>query len=128
MDLDSSYFFQPGAGSFDFALPTRIIFGEGTVGRLASEVKKLGGSRVLVITSAGMPGRQSFKELISTLQQAGIEYGVFTAITPDPSIEDVEACLKAAKSIKPDCVAGFGGGSALDVAKKVAMKIGRAHV
>lgn len=119
----SNYFFPGGASSFDFRLPTKIIFGEGTLGRLGSEIKQLHGSRALIVTSAGMPGRQPMKVIISCLDQAGINYKVFSSITPDPSMDDVNGCLEFINKIKPDFIVGLGGGSAMDVAKKLAMEI-----
>ena len=119
----SNYFFPGGAGSFDFRLPTKIIFGEGTVRRLGGEIKQLGGSKVLIVTSNGMPERQSMKDILSCLDQAGINYKIFSSAPPEPSVDDVDMCLKFANKINPDFVVGLGGGSAMDVAKKIAMEI-----
>jgi len=117
------YFYPGGAGSFDFQLPTKIIFGEGTVKRLGGEIKQLGGSRVLIVTSNGMPDRQAVKDILSDLNQAGITTNVFSSAPPEPSADDVNTCLKFASKLKLDIVVGIGGGSAMDVAKKTAVEI-----
>ena len=129
MKNDSSNYFSPGgAGSFDFQLPTKIIFGEGTVRRLAGEIKRLGGSSALIVTSGGMSQRQVVKDILSDLGQAGITATIYSSAPPEPSVEDVDKCLKFANKIKPDIVIGLGGGSAMDVAKKIAMEIGLAKI
>ena len=117
------YLHPADAGSFDFLMPTRIIFGEGTVRKLADEIKQLGGSRALIVTSAGMSERRLIKDILNDLSQAGITSRVFSSAPPEPSVDDVDKCLKFAKEAKPDIVAGIGGGSAMDVAKKIAVEI-----
>jgi len=120
----SSYIYAAGTGSFEFRLPTRIIFGEGTVRRLSGEIKGLGGSSALIVTSEGMPQRPLMKEVISDLEQEGINVRVFSSIPPEPRVEDADRCLEFARQVKPDIVAGIGGGSAMDVAKKTALELG----
>ncbi len=125
MTIDSSkYFYATGAGGFDFQLSTKIIFGEGTVRRLSSEVKGRGRSRVLIVTSRGMSERQSLKDILADLGEAGMTVNIFSSTPPEPSVEDVNKCLEFAKRVKPDLVVGIGGGSAMDVAKKTALEIG----
>jgi len=119
----SDYFFPGGAGSFEFQLPTRIIFGEGTVRRLGGEIKQLGGSRALIVTSRGMLERQAVKYILADLDRAGITASTYSAAPPEPSVDDVDTCLKFANKVKPDIVIGLGGGSAMDVAKKTAREM-----
>jgi len=123
--IDShNYFYVAGAGGFDFQLSTKIIFGEGTVGRLSSEVKQRGRSKVLIVTSRGMSERQSLKDILADLSAAGMTVNIFSSTPPEPSVEDVNKCLEFAKRVKPDLVVGIGGGSAMDVAKKTSREIG----
>ena len=119
----SDFFYSGGAGSFDFQLPTKIIFGEGTVRRLSGEIKQLNGSRVLIVTSKGMSERQSLKDILSDLGRAGITTNVFSFAPPEPSVEDVDSCIRFANQVNPDLVVGIGGGSAMDVAKKTATEM-----
>jgi alcohol dehydrogenase class IV len=119
----SNYFFPAGNNGFDFTLRTKIIFGEGTVSRLPGEIKQLSGSKVLIVTSNGMPERPSVKEIFSCLNKAGMNYAIYSSAPPEPSADDVSKCRTFADKISPDCVVGLGGGSVLDVAKKVATEI-----
>jgi alcohol dehydrogenase len=120
----SDYYFPKAAGSFDFQLPTKIVFGEGTVQRLTGEIKRLGRSRALIITSGGMSQRQVVKDILADLDRAAIIANIYSSAPPEPSVEDVDTCLKFANKITPDLVIGLGGGSAMDVAKKIALEIG----
>ena len=125
MIIDTSiYFYTAGTGSFEFRLPTRIIFGEGTVRRLSGEIIGLGGSKLLIVTSRGMSERQSIKDILSDLERAAIDTKIFSSTPPEPSLEDSNRCLEFAREVKPDIVAGIGGGSAMDVAKKTALELG----
>ncbi len=125
MTIDTSrYFFATGTTDFEFQLPTRIIFGEGTVRRLSGEIKGRGGSNVLIVTSEGMPRRTALKDVISNLEKEGVAVSIFSSTPPEPSVADSDRCLEFARQAKPDLVVGIGGGSAMDVAKKVAVEIG----
>ncbi len=94
--------------------PNRIEFGPGLaplVGRWAAE-RRL--HRVLVIAGRTNAAR------IDVLGLKG-EVTVFGEVKPEPDIPNLDAALAVAARVKPDLVIGFGGGSALDLAKLVAV-------
>lgn len=100
---------------FEFASPTRIIFGPGAVreiGPLANECGKC----ALVVT-----GRDSSRagKLLALLREVGIHVAIFSA-AGEPEIATVEGGAAVAKKENCDIVIGFGGGSALDTAKAIA--------
>lgn len=100
---------------FEFASPTRIIFGPGAVreiGPLANECGKC----ALVVT-----GRDSSRagKLLALLREAGIHVAIFSA-AGEPEIATIERGAAVAKKENCDIVIGFGGGSALDTAKAIA--------
>ena len=119
----SNYYFPASATSFEFQLPTKIVFGEGMVRKLAGEIKRLDGSRALIVTSSGMPERKTTQEILSDLDRAGITASIYSSAPPEPSVDDVDKCIKYASEVKPDIVIGIGGGSAMDVAKKTAREM-----
>jgi alcohol dehydrogenase class IV len=121
--LNTEYYFEPCSAAFEFSLRTRIVFGEGTLNRLSAEIKQLGGDNVVIITSQGMAGRQALKDSVSSLIKGGISFRVYSSAPPDPSIRDLDSCLKFLQQVKPGVVVGLGGGSAMDVAKKVAAEL-----
>jgi alcohol dehydrogenase class IV len=119
----SNYFFPIYNNTFDFTLRTKIIFGVGTSSRLPDEIKQLRGSKVLIVTSNGMPERPTVKEIFDGLNKAGMNYAIYSSAPPEPSSDDVSECRTFADKISPDCVVGLGGGSVLDVAKKIATEL-----
>jgi alcohol dehydrogenase class IV len=94
--------------------PPRIEFGAGTAplaGRWAAE---RGLRHILVVAGRSNAAR------IGTLGLEG-EVTVFGSVQPEPDIPNLEAALALAERTAPDLVIGFGGGSALDLAKLVAV-------
>ena len=77
----------------------------------------MGASRVLVVTGRD-PARA--EDVRAALATAGIATEVF-AVAAEPSIDLVRAAVAADRERGCDAVLGFGGGSALDVAKAAAV-------
>jgi len=109
---------------FSFVVPSQIIFGCGTISRLPAKVKDLKARRPLIATSRGMMDRPFARDLLLSLKSAGIACEIHREIHPEPSMADVENCLQSAVDSGTDLIIGLGGGSVMDVAKKVAMDIG----
>lgn len=95
----------------------RIVSGFGSLGVLGEEIKRLRGSRVLVITDPGIKKAGLVDLVGGVLDQAKINHRFFTEVEPDPKIEVVFSSLNAAKDFNPDMIVGLGGGSSLDIAK-----------
>ena len=97
--------------------PPVIEFGPGTLLRLAAWVKQRGAKRALIVADAFNAGRVGLLGL-------GIETVVFGEVRPEPDLPNLEKLLALADGSRPDLVIGFGGGSAMDLAKLVAVMIG----
>jgi alcohol dehydrogenase class IV len=102
---------------FDLAVPVDIRFGAGRVSEVPEVFARLGASRVLVVTGRTMSRADTLR---SELRETGISSIVFGVAT-EPSIERVRAAVSLVAESGCDAVLGFGGGSALDVAKAVAV-------
>ncbi|WP_338665805.1 iron-containing alcohol dehydrogenase [Pararoseomonas sp. SCSIO 73927] len=94
--------------------PPRIEFGSGTLSALAPWVAERGLKRVLVVADAFNAGR------VDLLGLPG-EVHVFGEVKPEPDLPNLEKVLAMAEAVKPDLVIGYGGGSAMDLAKLVAV-------
>ncbi len=108
---------------FEFILPSQIIFGCGKSLLLPEKVTELGGNKTLVVTSRGMAKREKANDILEALKKKGLVFSIYSEIPPEPHLEDIQLCLDAAKKQGADLVVGIGGGSVLDVAKKVAMDL-----
>ncbi|HET9871787.1 MAG TPA: iron-containing alcohol dehydrogenase [Propionibacteriaceae bacterium] len=102
---------------FDLAVPGDIRFGSGRVAEVPQALAALGASRVLVVTGR-TPSRAT--QVRSALSEAGMSTVVF-GVAAEPSLDVVRAALALVADSGCDAVLGFGGGSALDVAKAVAV-------
>jgi len=109
---------------FKFLLPGSIIFGCGIVQRIGDEAKKLGASKVLILTSSGMVKRGWVERVTTSLAPQNLKFDILTGVVPEPPIENAQACLRAGRVYSVDLLIGLGGGSVLDVTKKVASDLG----
>ena len=102
---------------FDLAVPTDVRFGAGRVSEVPQALVELGANRVMVITGRTTSRADAIR---STLNEVGISTVVF-GVAAEPSIERVRAAVALLAEAGCDAVLGFGGGSALDVAKAAAV-------
>ena len=95
----------------------RIASGFGSLETLGDEIKRLKGTKVLIVTDPGIKSAGLVDLVAGTLDRAKIIYHIFTEVEPDPKIEVVFSSLAAAKNFGPDLIVGLGGGSSLDISK-----------
>jgi alcohol dehydrogenase class IV len=100
---------------FEFATPTRIIFGRGVVKEVGPLARGMGG-RALVVTGKN-PERA--KTVVALLESIGVGYS-FHPVAGEPDIRCIEAGVVAARRERCDLVIAMGGGSALDAGKAIA--------
>lgn len=100
-----------------------IIFGCGKRFLLLDILKNNRRSTV-VITSPGMVKRDHYNQLMDKLQRENLVSQVYSSATPEPSLEDVDACLESLKGLGVDIIVGIGGGSVLDLTKAVGARLG----
>jgi alcohol dehydrogenase class IV len=102
---------------FQLTVPTDIRFGAGRASEIPDALAGLGASRVLVVTGRS-PSRAD--GVRAALTKADISSMVFQ-VAAEPSIERVRTAVELLAETGCDAVLGFGGGSALDVAKAAAV-------
>ncbi len=109
----------------EFFLPTHIIFGPGSIGRLGEETSKWG-KKVLLVTGKKSLAQSGVREkILKDLEEKGMEVVLFEGVESDPSIDTVDRGVKVAEEEKVEVVVGIGGGSVLDCAKAVAGVAGK---
>jgi alcohol dehydrogenase class IV len=105
--------------------PTSVKFGCGRISELADHCKALGMKRPLLITDPGLADLPMVKQAIERNKAAGLPTGLFSQVQGNPTGKNVEDGVKAFKDGNHDGVIAFGGGSALDAAKAVALMAGQ---
>jgi alcohol dehydrogenase class IV len=103
--------------NFEFAAPTRIIFGEGRVNDVPKHVTAMG-SRVLVVEGASGRG----ETLARQLREHGATVAV-VKVASEPTVSLVEWGTALARRERCDVVASLGGGSVIDAGKAIAALI-----
>ncbi|MCP4261703.1 MAG: iron-containing alcohol dehydrogenase [Planctomycetes bacterium] len=100
---------------FEFATPTHIIFGPGTIREVAPLAAEIG-KRAFIVTGQNL---ERAKLLLKDINQHGIEYTTF-CITGEPTTTIAKRGVEKARRAKSDLVIGIGGGSAMDTGKVIA--------
>ena len=106
--------------SANWNYPTNIKVGAGRIKELAGLCKDLGMQSPLLITDPGLASLPMLKNIVDDIQ-----CGVFSAIKANPTGENVQDGVSHYKNNNHDGVIAFGGGSALDAAKAVALMVGQ---
>jgi alcohol dehydrogenase class IV len=101
-----------------FSFPTAIHFGGGARKLVGVHLRDHGFRRPLIVTDRALATLPVMKEFMSHLQ-TGLDVGIFEGVFGNPTAAQVNAGAAAFKAHRADCVIGFGGGAALDVAKVV---------
>jgi len=103
-----------------FSFPTAIHFGPGARRLAGTHLRERGLRRPLVVTDRALAALPVLAEFMTHLR-AGLDVGVFSGVFGNPTCAQVMEGAAAYRAHRADCVVGFGGGAALDVAKLVAL-------
>ena len=108
--------------NMDFTLftPTKLLFGRGKLGELASQ--QLPGEKALLLISSGKSVRANgtLDRVTAQLDKAGVAYAICANVHENPSREVVMEAAACAKANGCDFVLAVGGGAVLDSAVAVA--------
>jgi len=113
---------------FRYSNPPVIHWGAGSVARLGEELERLEAKRVAIVTTRSLITARSAlsgAELIGRLREAmGIATSPVTfQIGQHAPLAEVEAAIARAADAGVDGVVSFGGGSPIDAAKMVAVRV-----
>lgn len=107
--------------NFNFETSPRIVCEQGSAARIGEFAKGLGASHVFIVTDAFLHTSGLTTTLLAGLATAGIKHTLYTDVLADPPEVSVQAAVAQAIASGADAVIGFGGGSAMDTAKLVAL-------
>ena len=101
----------------------RVNAGPGSIDSLKEVVADFNARNVLIISDKGVAGAGLIARPQALVEEAGASVSIIDDTPPEPSVEQVESILAAAQGTAWDLVIGIGGGSAMDVAKIVAVML-----
>jgi len=101
-------------------LPTLLV-GPGASARLGQAVSDFGHARVLIVTDKGVAKLGLMAPLLQALKNGDTPYLVFDEITQDAPLALIIKGVTLYKKHGCDAVLAFGGGSAMDAAKAIAL-------
>jgi len=109
----------------NWSYPTAIRFGVGRIAELADHAKAVGLKAPLLVTDKALARLPIAQAALDLLEQAGLGRGLFSEVDPNPSEVNMAAGIAAYKAGGHDGVICFGGGSALDLGKMIALMAGQ---
>ncbi len=106
-----------------FVLNETSYHGKGAIKEIATEIKARGFKKAFVCSDPDLIKFGVTKKVTDVLDDAKISYEVFSEIKANPTIENVQAGVKAFKASGADCIVAIGGGSSMDTAKAIGIII-----
>ena len=109
---------------FEYYNPAKIVFGEGSVNKLAELLRQYDVSSLLLVYSGDFIKQLGIYQAITdAVSELGIRFSENGEVVPNPSIELVRKLVGQGKNDEVDFVLAVGGGSSIDTAKAVALGI-----
>ncbi len=109
----------------DWNYPTRMFFGPGRIAELAESCRSLGVTQPLLVTDPGLAALPMVSHAIADNGAAGLPTGLFADVQGNPVGQNVMEGLAAYRGGEHDGIIAFGGGSAIDAAKAIALMAGQ---
>jgi alcohol dehydrogenase len=100
-----------------------MMFGAGVAKNIGERVRKLKVKKVLLTTDPVMSSLGRADEVRKILEASGISTVIFSEVEPDPPIELIERVGKIYLNNGCDGILGLGGGSSMDTAKTVGLRV-----
>ena len=106
-----------------FVLNETSYHGAGAIKEIATEVKGRGFKKAFVCSDPDLIKFGVTKKVTDVLDNAEIDYEIYSEIKPNPTIKNVQTGVKAFKDSGADCIIAIGGGSSMDTAKAIGIII-----
>lgn len=100
------------------AIPTRVLFGCGTLANVSAEIERLGHSKAMVLSTPFQA--KDAQNLAKNLGNLCV--GTFTQAAMHTPVDITEAALTVFKQSEADCVVSLGGGSTIGLGKAIAVR------
>ncbi len=102
-----------------FVLNETSYHGKGAIAEIANEIIARGFKKTFVCSDPDLIKFNVTKKVLDVLDNAKIDYEVYSNIKPNPTIQNAQTGVEAFKKSKADCLVAVGGGSSIDTAKAI---------
>ena len=106
-----------------FVLNETSYHGACAIKEIATEVKGRGFKKAFVCSDPDLIKFGVTKKVTDVLDNADIDYEIYSKIKPNPTIQNVQNGVAAFKASGADCIIAIGGGSSMDTAKAIGIII-----
>lgn len=107
--------------------PTSIEVGENKLFVLPDKLKSLAATRIFMVVDPFIKQQGYFSKLLNLLDSHQIESTLFDRFQANPTEQDVAAGVQLLNKNSDEVVIALGGGSAIDVAKTIALTAKQQH-
>lgn len=112
--------------NFQYHLPTKVIFGRGSLSKLSKLLEEYGnkGGIVLIVSGRSAVRKHGYLNQVEEyFKKAGWKTIIFDKISPNPKSDEVNKAIRKIRKndgkTACDLIVGLGGGSAIDAAKAI---------
>ena len=106
-----------------FVLNETSYHGAGAIKEIATEAKGRSFKKAFVCSDPDLIKFGVTKKVTDVLDEAGLDYEIYSNIKPNPTIENVQTGVAAFKKSGADYLIAIGGGSSMDTAKGIGIVI-----
>lgn len=104
---------------FMYDIPTKVIFGKGTITKLPAAIKGYG-DKVLLLYGGGSIKRNGiYDKIITMFSENNISFIELSGVEPNPRISTVKKGIDLCKAHDIQLIVAVGGGSTCDCAKAI---------
>lgn len=118
--------FKWGARILPFPFP-KVVKGENSILQIPMILKAKGKKRAFIVTDETLIKLGLLNPLLEEFKKQKMIYELYDKIQPDPTVELVEQGYQYYQQTQSDCLVAFGGGSSIDCAKAIGIRVVKPH-
>ena len=110
-------------GNFSYCNPTKLYFGDESLGYLNTELPKYGKNVVLIYGGGSIKKNGIYDEVVKILQDNDKNVAEIAGVMPNPTVDKLYEGVEIARNHQADLLLAVGGGSVCDYAKAVSVAV-----
>ncbi len=110
-------------GNFSYHNPTKLYFGEESLGFLKQELANYGKNVLVVYGGGSIKKNGLYQEIMEILNGCGKNVAEVSGVMPNPTADKLREGVKIARENNSDFILAVGGGSVCDYSKAVSVSV-----